>query len=442
LRASALGAFMFASTVLATPSSGAQAMKIQEVKSPRGITAWLVEEHTVPLIAVRFAFEGGSAQDPIGKEGLANLVSGLLDEGAGDLTAKQFQERMEEIAMRLNFEHSKDVFYGGVETLTENRDEAMRLLSLAINKPRFDPADIERIRAQQLAELAYAARDPNRVAAEKWDALAFAGHPYGRPGNGTPESVQRVTRDDLIDYCKRLFARDTLRVVVVGDIDAKTVGRMLDQVFGDLPAKAKLAPVPDVMPKATEKEKVIEMDVPQSVARFGLPGIARKDKDFIPGAVLNQLLGGGGFASRLTIEVREKRGLAYSVYSYLHPYRHAAVFGGGVATKNEEIGRSLDVIRSEFKRMAAEGPTKEELDDAKKYLVGSYALRFDSNTKIANQLLAILLEDLGIDYVDRRNAEIEAVSLDDVRRVAKRLFEANEPIVTIVGKPKILTRRG
>jgi zinc protease len=365
----------------------------------------------------------------------------MLDEGAGDLTAKQFQERMEEIAMRMSFTDSRDAIYGGFETLTENRDKAVALLALAINKPRFDVDAVDRVRAQLLASLAYAARDPDRVAAEQWAAMAFPDHPYGRPANGTPESLAKIERTDLADYWSRTFAKDTLRVVAVGDIDAKTLGAMLDTLFGKLPAKAKLTAVAFTEPTAVVKQKVIEMAVPQSVARFGLPAMPRKDKDFMAAFVLNTILGGGVMSSRLYEEVREKRGLAYSVYTTVQPYKHTSIFAGGVATKNEEIGNSLDVIRDELKRIAADGPTETELANAKSYLTGSFALRFDSNAKIAVQLLWIWQEDLGIGYVDKRNGEIEAVTLDQLKRVAKRLFENKELIVTIVGQPKNLARR-
>jgi zinc protease len=436
-----LFAFLLVAALL-IPFSKAQAMKIQEVKSPGGITAWLVEEHSVPLIALRYAFDGGNAQDPEGKEGLANFLASMMDEGAGDLNAKQFQERMEEIAMRMGFDDARDAFYGSFETLTENRDKAVALLALALNKPRFDTDAVDRIRGQLVAGLIQAARDPDRVASETWAATAFAGHPYGRPANGTLESIKKITREDLAALRTRMFAKDTLSVVVVGDIDANTLAGMLDQIFGGLPAKAKLTPVAQVIPKATEKLKVVEMAVPQSVARFGLPAMPRKDKDFLPAFVLNQIVGGGVMSSRLWEEVREKRGLAYSVYTSVQPFKHTSVFAGGVATKNEEIGQSLELINAELKRIAAEGPTEAELANAKSYLTGSFALRFDTNAKIANQLLWVLQEDLGKDYVDRRNGEIEAVTLDQVKAVAKRLFEGQELITTVVGKPKGLGPRG
>ena len=435
-----LAALVFA--FVATLSPPAQAMKIQQVKSSRGIEAWLVEEHSVPLMAMRFSFEGGNAQDPLGQEGVANFMTAMMDEGAGDLDALQFQERMEEIAMRMGFEDSRDAFYGSFETLTANRDAAIELLRLAITRPRFDADAVERIRKQLLAGLAFAAKDPDKVATNEWFELAFPGHPYGRPANGSPESIGRITRDDLEAYRRRVFAKNTLKVVAVGDINAETLRAVLDTVFGELPDKAQLLNVPMTAPKLGGELKVIEMNVPQSVATFGLGAVARKDPDFIPAFILNHILGGGGFSSRLMEQVRERRGLAYSVYTYIQPFQHTSVFSGGVATKNEEIAQSLDVIRAELKRMAAEGPTPTELDHAKKYLIGSYPLRFDTNVKIAVQLLAILEDDLGIDYVDKRNGLVEAVTLDDVKRVAARLFKTENLIVTIVGRPKNLPSRG
>jgi zinc protease len=417
-------------------------MKIETVKSPGGIEAWLVTERQVPLLALRFAFEGGSSQDPDRREGLANFLSGMMDEGAGELDARAFQERMEELAMRMGFDDSRDSLYGSFETLTQNLDSSAELLTLALTRPRFDADAIERVRKQLLAGLAYAAKNPDRVAGKEWSRVAFSGHPYGRSNTGTPESIQAVTADDLKAFHRRIFARDTLKVVAVGDIDGAALGRLLDRIFGALPAKAELTPVAKAVPKSGGAQNVVEMDVPQSVAVFGMSGIPRKDPDFMAAFVLNQILGGGGFASRLMEQVREKRGLAYSVYSYLQPYQHAAIFAGGVATKNEEIGQSLDVIRAELRKMAEEGPTPEELANAKSYLLGSYALRFDTNAKIANALLAIRQDELGIDYVQRRNGEVEAVTLDDVRRVARRLLRTDDLIVTIVGKPKNLKGGG
>ncbi len=417
----------------------ANAMKIEEVQSPGGIKAWLVEAHENPLLALKFSFEGGNSQDPQGKDGVANFLSAMLDEGAGDIQSSDFQEQMESLAMRMRFEDSRDAFYGNFETLTENRDASVKLLKLALTKPRFDQDAVERIRGQLLANLVYADRDPEKVAAKEWFATAFEGHSYARPSQGTEETVTGITRDDLEAFRKRNFARNNLKVVAVGDITPEQLGKLLDEVFGELPEKADLAPVPQTKPVAGGKEKWIAMDVPQSVAMFGLPAMQRKDPDFMTAFVLNQLIGGGGFASRLMEEVREKRGLAYSVYSYIQPFKHTSIFSGGVATRADAITQSIDLIRKELKHVADEGPTPEEWENAKKYLIGSYALRFDTNSKIASQLLGLLEDDFGPDYIDKRNQMIEALTIDDAKRVAKRLLDMNGFIVTIVGQPATAT---
>src|SRR5262249_24719944 len=210
----------------------------------------------------------------------------------------------------------------------------------------------------------------------------------------------------------------------------------LDKLFGDLPQKSERKPVPDVAWQTAPKQRIVQMPNPQSVVQFGFQGLTRSDPDFIPAYILNYVVGGGGFSSKLMQEVREKRGLAYSVYTYLYRLDHAGIFAGGVATENKTVGQSLDLIKAELERAARDGLTPEELRTAKDYLTGSFALRFDTSSKIAAQLLAIQLDHLGIDYIDRRNSEIEAVTAADIKRVAKRLLEPKNLIVTVAGEPE------
>lgn len=431
-----LGTTLLAVALLASPAAAkGSGMKIQEVTSPGGIKAWLVESHANPLITLRFAFFGGASQDAPDKEGQAYFVTAMMNEGAGDLDATAFQEREEALAMKMNFDAGRDVMLGTVQTLTENKDEVFDLVRLALSQPRFDDDALERVRAQIMAGLKFDEHDPETVASIAWDRIAFQDHPYGRPVKGTKESVPQISADGLRDYVRRVFARDKLAVAVVGDIDAEALGKMLDKLFGDLPERSELVQVADAPPPLGPTREVIAMDVPQSVAQFGLRGIPRDDDDFISAYVLNYIIGGGGFSSRLMEEVREKRGLAYSVRSSLHPYMHGPVFVGHVATKNEAVGQSLSVIKNELERIAEQGPTPEELKNAKAYLTGAYALRFESSSSIASQLLWIQIEQLGIDYIAKRNALIEAVTMKDIKRVAGRLFAADQLITTIVGNP-------
>jgi zinc protease len=414
----------------------AHAMHIERVISSKGVEAWLVEEHGVPLITMRFAFEGGASQDLPGGEGVAHFVSGMLDEGAGKLSSVEYHDRLEDLAARMRFDASRDVFSGTFQTLTKNQKESFELLRLALTSARMDQDAVERIRGQIQAGIKIDQEDPEKVAAQEWFKLAFHSHPYARPVNGTAETVARISADDLRNYVKRNFARDNLKVAVVGDITPDQLKAVLDDVFGGLAEKADLKPVPEVKLPAVAERKVIPMKVPQSVAAFGAEGLKRKDKDFIAAYVLNYIIGGGGFSSKLMEEVREKRGLAYSVYSYLQPFRKASVFLGGVATENKALAESIKVIEAELGRIAKDGPTAEELESAKRYLTGSYALNFDTSAHIAAQLLGVQIEDLGIDYFDRRNAMVEAVTLDDIRRVADRLIKPGALIVTVVGQPE------
>lgn len=428
-----------AALAFAVPTPG-QATTIERVTSPGGIEAWLVREPSIPLIAMDYAFQGGTSQDPKIKPGVGYMVSTLLDDGAGELDAKAFHQRLEETAVEMRFSTSRDYFSGSVRMLKERQQEGFDLLRLALTRPRFDADAIERVRAQILSNLRRASTTPNDIATKMWWKTAFPDHPYGRPTNGSLESVPLITGDDLRAYARRVLARDTLKVSVVGDIDAATLAPLLDRVFGALPAKADLTPVPDVALQGLGHRIVVDLDVPQSVISIGGVGIARADKDFIPAFIVNHILGGGSFSSRLYNEVREKRGLAYGVTSSLLALDHTALFTVSTQVRSDKAAEALDLIESETRRMAESGPTADELAKAKSFLKGSYALAFDTSTKIAGLLLRIQLDRLGIDYIDRRNGLIDAVTIADAQRVAKRLASGGM-LVTVVGRPKGLASK-
>lgn len=415
-----------------TPARGAE---VVEVESPGGIKAWLVEDHSIPLIAVDFTFRGGAALDPDGKEGLAEFVSTLLDEGAGEYDSQAFQRALDDNAIQLGFDAGLDNFGGQLKTLTKNRALAFDLLRLALTEPRFDPDPIERMRAALLASLARSLEDPNRIASRAWWEAAFPDHPYGRPVSGTPETLAAIGVEDLRAFAERRLARDSLVVAVVGDITPEALGSLLDRTFGALPTKSSSWELPTVAPQAAGGVTVIERDIPQSVVVFGDVGIARDDPDFYAAHVMNHILGGGSFNSRLYDEVREKRGLAYGIYTYLYPLDHAALIVGSVATKNTRLAETIAVVREQWRRLAEDGVTEEELAAAKAFVTGSFPLRFGSTDGVAGIVSAMQLEDLGIDYLDRRNDLIEAVTAEDVRRIARRLLDSDTLTITVVGAP-------
>ena len=419
----------------ALASAASSPADVAALTSPGGIEAWRVQSDFVPLTAVAFTFEGGAAQDPPGKAGAAQMLARLLDEGAGPYRSDQFQERLANQAIELSFTTGPDALGGSLKTLTANADEAFELLRLALLEPRFDEDAVERVRAQTIAGLRYQANDPGTVATKRFFAEAFPDHPYGRPVSGTVETVAEVTRDDLVDLHRRIVSRARVKVAVVGALGDDELARRLDQVFGALPALSTISPIADVVLEGSGRRVVADLDVPQSVIRFGVPGLSWRDPDFIPAYVLNHVLGGGVFTSRLFQEVRERRGLAYGVGTSLASYRHTAMTWGYTATKNERVPECLEVISSETRRLSDEGPTDDELAKAKDYLTGSYALGFDSSTKIAHQLAQIAFEELGIDYIQRRNQLVAAVTQEDVRRAADRTIGAAEALVVIAGRP-------
>ena len=408
---------------------------IQRVATSSGGEIWLVEETAVPVIAVEIAFRGGSAQDPADKPGLVYMMSTLFDEGAGDMDSAAFQERLEELAIELSFGSNRDAVTASLRTLPENLDEAFRLLGLALGTPRFDDDAVERMRGQLSAQIRRNELDPEDLAARTFFTEAFPDHPYGRSPRGTLASLAAITRDDLAAVHRRLIARDNVAIGAVGAISSERISRLVDALLAGLPAQGGLTEVPTVKPAGEGRTEIVSLDVPQTSIVFGRSGPLRDADDFIPAYVVNHILGGGSFSSRLFTEVREKRGLAYSVYSYLSPYDHAGLLLGGVATRNDRAGQSIALIQEEIRRIASEGPTDKELESAKKYLIGSYALRFDTSTKIANQLVQLQLDHLGIDYVTKRNALVEAVGAEEVKAAAKALFGDGDLLVVAVGKP-------
>jgi len=414
-----------------------RAENIQRVRTPGGIEAWLVESYAVPLVAAEFAVRGGAAQDPAGKPGLATMLAGLLDEGAGPYDAKAFHRAIDDLAIHLGFGADRDSLSGHLQTLSRNADQAFDLLRLAVSQPRLDPEAIERVRGQLTAEFKREADDPDTMVAKAFREAAFPGHPYGRPARGDLATIDGLTRDDLEALRARLLARKDLKIAVVGAIDAATLAERLDEVFGAWPADNDLAEVPEISIANLGKREILNLDVPQSTMRLGRPGVAKKDPDYFAAVVVNHILGGGVFTARLFREVREKRGLAYSVFTQLNEYDHCPMLLGGTSTKNERAGESLRVIEEEFRLLAEDGPTADELDKAKKYLIGSFALRFDTSTKIASQLVNLQLDGFEPSYLDERNRRIEAVTLDDAKRAAKKLLGAGELLVSVAGRPKM-----
>lgn len=426
-----------AALLVAGLSSAANAaFDIQKVTSDGGIEAWLIEDHANPIIAMNFAFKGGAAMDPADKSGLSNLAVSLFDEGAGDMDSQAFHGKLEDLGIGFGLSADQDAIRGHLKTISANRDAAFPLLALALSKPRFDQDAIERMRGQILADLARQQQDPDAIAGRALTKALYPEHPYGRAVEGTEDSVKQITAEELKAWPAHRLGRDRLIIGVVGDITPAQLKPLLDSSFGALPAQADPIEVPEVQAAATGKVEIIRRPIPQSVVLFGQQGLKRTDPDWYAAYVMNYILGGGGFSSRLMTEVRVKRGLAYGISTGLSPYQHGALFDGGTATRNEKTAQSIALIRQEWQKMAETGVTAQELADAKKYLIGSYPLQMDSTGSIAQILVAIQMDNLGSDYLERRSAIIQNITLDDIKRVARKLLDNKSLLFVVVGSPE------
>ena len=416
------------------PASGAGAVEINEIVTPLGIKAWLVEDRTTPVVALSFSFPGGSASEPEDKKGVTGMAVALLTDGAGPYPSQAFRQRQQDAAASLGFGASLDRLSGSLRVLSANRQEGFDLLALALNKPRFDLAMVEQRRDQFIANLNQANQRPSSVAARTMMQTVFAGHPYAANAEGVRESLKTLTPDDLRRRAAQLLTRSGLVVSAVGDIDAAELARQLDRTFGSLPmGEAKSLP-PEWAPTAKPRTIVVERAVPQSSVQMTLPGIARDDPDWYAGLVMNHILGGGQ-QSRLFNEVREKRGLAYSVGSGLRTYRKASLLVISTGSANERVAEAVRLIRGELVRLRGEGVSEQELADAKTYLSGALVLSLDSSGSIAGLLHSLQVDGLPRDHLDKRAALIGAVKLDDVRRVARRLLRDEALTTIVVGKP-------
>jgi zinc protease len=419
--------------LLATPLRAEIA--IQEVTSPGGIKAWLVEDHGIPFTALEIRFQGGQSLDAPGKRGAVNLMTGLIEEGTGDLDSQAFAAARDALAADLSFDSNVDALSVSAKFLTENRDQAIDLLRRAITEPSFDPVALERVRGQVQSIIRNNSQDPQSIAGKVFDLQAFGDHPYATDGNGTPESVAALTRDDIVAAHKATLARDRVFVGATGDITAAELGVLLDTLLMGLPETG--APLPPIAPVGLTGGVTVEpFPGPQAVILFGHEGIPRDDTDYFAASILNEVLGGGRFGARLMTEVREKRGLTYGIGTYLADYDQADLVVGQMSSSNETTAEAIEVVRAEWARIAAEGITAEELETTKTYLTGSYPLRFDGNSRIASILVGMQMIGLPSDYPATRNDKVNAVTLEDVKRVANRLMQPDDLRFVVVGSPE------
>jgi zinc protease len=419
MTARGLLAALLSVALLVFPLASAGAVEIKEIRTPLGIKAWLVEDRSVPVVTLNFSFDGGTASEPEGQKGVTSLMAILLTDGAGTLGAQDFKRREEDSEMSLGFGASLDRMSGSLRVLSANRAEGFEMLRLALTAPRFDADMLEQRRAQSISGLNQSEQRPQAVAARTLMTAVFGSHPYASNAEGLREGLRTLTVAEIKARAATVLSRTGLVIAAVGDIDADEFAREIDKAFGALPAGPALPELPRWQPSAKARTIVVERPVPQSTVQIALPGIARDDPDWYAAFVMNHIFGGGGLGSRLATEVREKRGLAYGASSALRLYKKASLLVISTASANEKVGEAIRVIRTEMARLRTDGVTDQELADAKTYLTGALPVSLDSSGSIANLLYSLQLDGLPRDHLDKRPALIQAVTAEDVRRVAR-----------------------
>lgn len=413
----------------------AHAVKVEQVESS-GLKALIIEEKSVPAFTLRISFRrSGNAWVRKDEQGIPYLTSTLMNEGAGALDSTAFQKELDRHAIRFYGSADADSFTLSLESLSDQREKAEELLLLSLTDPRFDEEAITRMRDAILSDLARLEGKPSYVAARAWWQVAFKDHPYGFEIRGTPEALKRITRAQLKQYTREHFAKDNILIAAAGDISADSMKKLLDKLAAALPEKSMHAvEVEKRAPDISAAPVHILREVPQSVVIFGLPGIERKDPRFYTAYVMNYILGGGELSSRLMDELRQRRGLVYSVSTDFSNLEKSAVFSGALASSNETANEAMEAVKSQLTLIGENGVTDKELADAKSFLTGSFPLNMDSNDQLTSYLMAIQIHDLGLDFFDKRNGYIRAVTKEQVNALAKEMFVSKTPLITFAGK--------
>ncbi len=426
--------FLFLTTFFLSKNS--DAIQFESLETKKGIKFWLIEDKALPLVSISFSFKGGSILDPVGKSGVTSLMTSLLDEGTENFTASEYRLFKRENGIKISFSTSKERIEGTFQVVKPRLQEGFYLLHESINKAKFPINEIKKIKSQVEASIKIDNSNISTIASNKFNKFFFKDKLIGRNTKGSIETLGNISRDDIQSIYRSSFIKNRLVIGISGDIEPNLAKKYVDYVFGDLPSKKFINPI-SMLEDLNKGMKIIEMKTPQTTVVFGQKGLGRKDKEYFAARVINYVLGGGGFQSRLYKEIREANGLVYSIYSYLLPYEYAGVIVGGFQTRNQNVGKTIEKVKTEWNRIKNEGITKIELQNAKTYYKGSFSRNFTSTLSIASLLMIVQYYDLGEDYFDKRDLIIDNLKLNELNNLAKNLFDSETLFFMIVGEPKI-----
>ena len=413
--------------------SNLHSLEPNEIKTDKGIKFWFVEDNSIPIISVNFSFSGGAFFDEDGKEGTSSFIASLLDEGAGNLSSIQFQNTMDEIGMKLSFASSRDSFQGSFQIISENKEQGFKLLKSVLTNPLLDDKDIEKIRNQILSGLKLKEIDVNNLASKEFHQVFFSSHSFGRNVEGTVSSINNISKNDLRNYIKKFLSISNLVIGVSGNVKSNEINNLIDDAFGHFVLKNQNLPVIPTKNNFPSGIQIEKKSFSQAAVLFGHKGLKRNDKNFFAARIVNYVLGGGGFQSRMYKNVREKRGLVYSIYSYLVPYKNNDILLGGFQTKNETVYEAISLVKDEWEKISSVGITQKEFEEAKTYYKGSFSRNLTSTSSISSLLKVVQEYGLPKSYFKNRNKIIDSLTLKEVNIVAKNLFKKEDLFFTIVG---------
>lgn len=411
------------------------ALDIQTWKTENGARVYFVETRQLPMVQLSVGFDAGSARDPLDKLGLAHLVNLMVEEGAADLDGESIALALEAVGAQYSNENGRDMSVFELRSLSDPDllEPAVRVFAKVLNTPTFPEAALERERQRLLVRLAQREQSPRDVVTRAFYANLFEGHPYSKPPDGEADGVRRISRDDLVEFHRRYFSGANAVVALVGDLSRAEAESLAAEVVGSLPQGQAAETVAAVPERSAGAQVDIRFPSNQSHLLMGQPGVSRHDPDYFPLYVGNHILGGSGLISRLSVAIREQRGLAYSVYSYFLPMRDRGPFIIGLQTRNDQTELAERLARETVAQFVAEGPTAEELEAAKKNITGGFPLLIDSNRKIAGNLLNMAFYDLPLNYLETYSDRIDAVTAEQIRDAFRRRVDPERLVRVIVG---------
>ncbi|HEC13737.1 MAG TPA: insulinase family protein [Acidiferrobacteraceae bacterium] len=421
--------------LLAAAGVAQAGLPIEQWETKKGAQVLFVESRGLPMVQFQLVFDAGSARDVGRQAGIAKLTNQMLKQGAGGLDADDIATRFGDVGAQFSVDSQRDMATLSLRSLSDTSalDPAVDLLAKILASPSFSEKSLQRERVRALTRLELERQSPSEIAQRRFYERLFAGHPYQQYPSGDARGLKAIGRKDLVDYHRQYYVAANAVIAIIGDISQRQAKDIAERLVGGLPKGQAAPPIPPVPMRKSASREYIAFPSKQSHIFMGQPGIKRKDPDYFPLYVGNYTLGGGGLVSRLSEEVREKKGLAYSVYSYFLPMRALGPFTVGLQTKNSQIDKALAIVNRVIKEFVETGPSAEELDAAKKNLSGGFPLRIDSNQKIAEYLALIGFYGLPLSYLDDFVAKVEAVTVEQVRDAYRRRVHPERMLTVIVG---------